>query len=31
MRNLDIIKDIDGLGTIYRYCATAKDFQVNIQ
>lgn len=29
MRNFDIIKGIDGLGTIYRYCATAEDFQVN--
>ncbi|WP_276879373.1 DEAD/DEAH box helicase family protein [Bacteroides heparinolyticus] len=29
MRNFDIIKDIDGLGIIYRYCATAEDFQVN--
>lgn len=29
MRNFDIIKSIDGLGTIYRYCATAEDFQVN--
>ena len=28
MRNFDIIKDIDGLGTIHRYCATAEDFQV---
>ena len=28
MRNFDIIKDIDGLRTIYRYCATAEDFQV---
>lgn len=29
MRNFDIIKGIDGLGIIYRYCATAEDFQVN--
>ena len=29
MRNFDIIKGIDGLGTIYHYCATAEDFQVN--
>lgn len=29
MRNFDIIKGIDGLGTIYRYCAAAEDFQVN--
>ena len=28
MKNFDIIKDIDGLRTIYRYCATAEDFQV---
>ena len=28
MRNFDIIKDIDGLGTIYRYCSAAEDFQV---
>ena len=28
MRNFDIIKDIDGLRTIYRYCVTAEDFQV---
>lgn len=28
MRNFDIIKDIEGLKTIYRYCATAEDFQV---
>lgn len=27
MRNFDIIKDIDGLKTIYRYCTTAEDFQ----
>lgn len=27
MRNFDIIKDINGLGTIYRYCATAEEFQ----
>ena len=27
MKNFDIIKDIDGLRTIYRYCATAEDFQ----
>lgn len=28
MRNFEYIKDIDGLGTIHRYCATAEDFQV---
>ena len=27
MRNFDIIKDIDGLETIHRYCAIAEDFQ----
>ncbi len=27
MRNFDIIKDIDGLGTIHRYCAMAEEFQ----
>lgn len=29
MRNFDIIKGIAGLGTIYRYCAAAEDFQIN--
>ena len=28
MRNFDIIKDISGLVTLYRYCATAEEFQV---
>ena len=28
MRNFDIIKDIKGLGTVYKYCSTAEDFQV---
>ena len=27
MRNFDIIKDIDGLVTLHRYCAIAEDFQ----
>lgn len=27
MKNFDVIKDIPGFGTIYRYCATAEDFQ----
>lgn len=27
MRNFDIIKDINGLGTVYNYCTTAEDFQ----
>ena len=27
MRNFDIIKDIDGLKTLYSYCRTAEDFQ----
>ncbi|WP_241160006.1 hypothetical protein [Parabacteroides sp. ZJ-118] len=27
MRNFDIIKEIDGLGRIHRYCATAEEFQ----
>lgn len=27
MKNFDIIKDITGLRTVYRYCATAEDFQ----
>lgn len=26
-RNFDIIKEIAGLGTVYRYCATAENFQ----
>lgn len=28
MRNFDIIKDVSGLVTLYRYCATAEEFQV---
>ena len=28
MRNFDIIKDISGLNTVYKYCSTAEDFQV---
>ena len=28
MRNFDIIKDISGLVTLHRYCATAEEFQV---
>lgn len=28
MRNFDIIKDINGLSTVYKYCSTAEDFQV---
>lgn len=28
MRNFDIIKDISGLATLHRYCATAEEFQV---
>ena len=28
MRNFDIIKDINGLSTLHRYCATAEEFQV---
>ncbi len=27
MRNFDIIKNINGLGTVYKYCATAENFQ----
>ena len=29
MRNFDIIKDISGLATLHRYCATAEEFQVS--
>lgn len=28
MRNFDIIKDISGLVTLYKYCATAEEFQI---
>lgn len=28
MRNFDILKDIAGLRTVYRYCSTAEDFQI---
>lgn len=28
MKNFDIIKDIRGLATLHRYCATAEEFQV---
>jgi type I restriction enzyme R subunit len=28
MRNFDIIKDISGLATLHRYCATAEEFQI---
>ena len=27
MRNFDILKGIDGLGTIYKYCASAEEYQ----
>lgn len=29
MKNFDIIKDVRGLGSVYRHCATAEDFQVS--
>lgn len=28
MKNFDIIKDISGLNTVYKYCSTAEDFQI---
>lgn len=29
MKNFDILKDVKGLGTVYRHCATAEEFQAS--
>ena len=29
MKNFDILKDVRGLGTVYRHCATAEEFQTS--